>query len=61
MTKYGYQLHEMRCKVRLNIENLENRNFEFFRIVRCSVQSEVKKIVLVKSSLYEVRLTRDAR
>ena len=28
MTKYGHQLHEMRCKMRLNIKNSENWNFE---------------------------------
>ena len=29
--------------------------YDFYRVFRCSVQSEVKTIILVKSSLREVR------
>ena len=53
--------HEVRLNQTLenseNLKNSENWNFETFQVFQCLVQSEVKKIILDKSSLHEVRLT----
>ena len=52
------------CEARLNIEKPRKTQktgifkfYEFFWVLWCSVQCEVKKIILVNSSLREVRLT----
>ena len=57
--------HEVRLnqhqKTQKNLENSKSwktRKIGIFQVFLCSAQSEVKKIILIKSSLGEVRLMR---
>ena len=43
------------CKARLNIRKLRTLELGVIWVFGCSLQTEVKKIILVKSSLCEVR------